>query len=264
MNKKSILRFVGYLMLWGLIIILAASVILLFIGVWHYSESCLNKSYGIPELIYYSTQVIVAFATTAAVIVALFGREIRSYIFKEKVQISLVNGGIKEFLGETANTAKPEAQNYDCSLLITNDGSKEIEDLQMFLLEVKYKSDSGAKYKKLVGFENKTLYWRTPEQVSTFLGIDESKRIPLFKIYPKASCQTPDSSKASDLRMRLIGYQLPAKYYAKGVWYAKYQLRTKRRVLKTFELTVQWNGEWYNRYSEMVDVVNVNIKEICL
>lgn len=262
MNKKSALRFIGHTILWVMIVAIAASVILLFIGVWHYSMYCLNRTYGVPELIYYSTQVIAAFATTAAVLVALFGREIRSSIFREKVQISLVNGGIKELLGDTANTAKPEAQNYDCSLLITNDGSKEIEDLQIFLQEVKYKSDSSSKYKKLVGFENKALYWRTPEQLSTFLGVDESKRIPLFKIYPKASCQTPDSSKASDLRMRLIGYQLPAKYYAKGVWYAKYQIRTKRKLLKTFELTVQWNGEWYNRYSEMVDVVNVNIKEV--
>ena len=259
---RKILRCLGRLFLWLLLISLIASVILLVIGIWYSSDYCINKKYGIPELIYYSTQVIAAISTAVAVIVALFGREIRSSIFKEKVQISLVNGGIKEYLGETANTTKPEAQNYDCSLLITNDCSREIDDLQIFLQEVKFKHESNAKYKKLVSFENKALYWRTPEQLSTFLGVDDSRRIPLFKIYPKASCQTPDSSKASDLRMRLIGYQMPAKYYAKGIWYAKYQIRTKRRVLKSFEITVQWNGEWYNRYSEMVDVVNVNIKEV--
>ena len=262
MTIKNMLRFLGRLLFWALIISLIAAVILLVVGVWSYSNYCMNKEYGVPELIYYSTQIIAAVSTAAAVIVALFGREIRSSIFKEKVQISLVNGGIKEYLGDTANTPKPEAQNYDCSLLISNDCSREIEDLQIFLQEVKFKQDSNAKYKKLVSFENKALYWRTPEQLSTFLGVDESKRIPLFKIYPKASCQTPDSSNTSDLRMRLVGYQMPAKYYTKGIWYAKYQIRTKRRVLKTFEMTVQWNGEWYNRYSEMVDVVNVNIQEI--
>ena len=262
MKSRKVLRYIGRLCLWSLLVSLMASVILFVIGVWYYSDICQSKKYGIPELIYYSTQVIAAISTSAAVIVALFGREIRSSIFREKVQISLVNGGIKEFLGDTANTTRPEAQNYDCSLLISNDCSKEIEDLQIFLKEVKFKNDSSAKYKNLVGFENKALYWRTPEQLSTFLGVDESKRIPLFKIYPKASCQTPDSSNTSDLRMRLIGYQLPAKYHAKGIWYAKYQIRTKRRVLKTFEMTVQWSGEWFNRYSEMADVVNVNIQEI--
>lgn len=261
-NKRIAMRFVGKCALWLLLIILVVLLLALVIGVWKHSTWLLYKEYGIPELVYYSTQVIAVFSTTAAVIVALFGREIRASIFKDKIAISLVNGGIKEYLGDTANTPSPIAQNYDCSLLISNDCSKEIEDLQIFLQEVKYKPDINSKSKNIIGFENKALYWRSPEMLSTFLAVDDSKRMPLFKIYPQASCQTPDSSKASELKMRLIGYQMPPKYHSKGIWQTRYQIRTKRKILKTFEMTVQWTGEWFDRYTEMADVVSVSIKEL--
>lgn len=249
-------------MSWVILIIFFFIMVALIVSMWKYSNWWVKKTYGIPELLYYSTQIIGVFATTAAVIVALFNREIRGYLFKEKVNISLVEGGIREILGDTAGSASPKAQSYDCSLVISNGCSKEVENLQIFLKDVFFRQYKNSKPKNIFSMENNALYWRIPENKSTDLGVDETKRIPLFKIYPAASCQTPDSSKVSELKMRIIGCKIAPKYQKKGIWRIIYQIRTTKIVLKEFELTVEWTGDWYNRKEEMSDCVDVVIKEI--
>ncbi|MBQ0161521.1 MAG: hypothetical protein KBT28_12980 [Bacteroidales bacterium] len=245
-----------------LCIIAILSFCAMFFCVWKYSSIQCHKLYGIPELLYYSTQIIGVFATVAAVIVALFGREIRRYIFREKVKIHLYDGGFREMLGDTINTPTPSAQSYDCSLVIENACSKELEGIQIILNEVSYQPDLNSKLRKIKTHYSKALYWRTVENTSTDIGVEDSKRIPLFKIYPAESCQTPDNSQSSSLSMRIIGVQLTDKNNKKGVWKTQYQIRTKSKILKTFEATVQWNGEWCSRYTEMSENVSINIKEL--
>lgn len=234
----------------------------MFFFVWKYSSKDCHKTYGIPELLYYSTQIIGVFATVAAVVVALFGREIRKLIFREKIRIHLFEGGFREMLGDTVNTSSPSAQSYDCSLVIENACSKELEGIQIILNEISYQPDMNSKFKKIKVHYNKPLYWRSVENTSTDISVEDSKRIPLFKIYPAESCQTPDNSQSSSLSMRVIGVQLTEKNNKKGAWKTQYQIRSKTKILKTFEATVQWNGEWCSRYTEMSENVSINIKEL--
>lgn len=71
------------IMSWVILIIFFFIMVALIVSMWKYSHFWAEKTYGIPELLYYSTQIIGVFATTAAVIVALFNREIRGYLRKK-------------------------------------------------------------------------------------------------------------------------------------------------------------------------------------
>lgn len=230
-----------------------------------WTSSAINHDceYGLPDLIRYTTQIVGSFATFIAVVVALFGKEIRAYIFNEHCKLSLVNDGFTENLGVTKDALNPMAQSYDCTLLIKNDGSKEISDLQIFLKEVHYKYNSTVKkFKPLHKFENKRLYWNVPENLTTQLLLKDKKTMPLFKIYPEDSCQTPDRSVYSSLRMRIIGCTLDEKCSKYGIWRTVYQIQSSERVLETFECIIEWDGKWFNRISEMADCVTAKINRI--
>ena len=233
------------------ICVLAIVVFLVFVSlcffVWYHTNICRSKSYGIPELIYYSVQVVGVLMTTAAVVVALFGKEIRSFFFIEHCKVFLTNGDISENLGETKNSINPQAQSYDCFVSITNDGNRDIADCQVFLKEVWYRNNTDSKFKRINSYENNALYWRTPDTRFIDLHIEETRRIPLFKVYPQDSCQTPDQSIFSFLRMRIIGCNLMEKYSKQGTWKTTYVVRSKEKILSQFELTFQWSGKWYNR-----------------
>ena len=229
---------------------------------WHNTEID-NKTYGLPDLIYYSTQIIISVATLLAVLVALFGNEIKARVFKDHCKVTLVNNGFSENLGNTQNENNPTVQSYDCSLEIYNDGPNELSDLQLFLKEIYFKPDKHSDFRKIASLQNRTIFWANPDNIKTQLLVNDNKIVPIFKIYPDGSCQTPDQSTSSSLNIRIIGYRLDEKYSKKGVWQTKYQLQSNDKILATFECVVEWNGKWCNRYTEMSKCVNaelINIK----
>ena len=252
---KNILIILGVLVAIGLLIVLPIC------WMWRSAPISYSKQYGIPELVYYSSQVVGVLAMMGTVIVAIFGQEIKRWIFGEKCSISLVDGGFVEKLGDTADSAHPEAQHYDCSITLANSGSREIIGCQLFICEVHYRPESGGKFKSVQKLADKALYWRLQEIKSRDLLPGESREFPLFIIYPENSHQTPDNQFSFPLSMRISGARLDDKYTKKGAWIVKYQVRSKERILKSFEIMVQWDGTWHSRITEMEEVVSVNLKE---
>ena len=252
---KSILIILGVL---GVVCLL---VVLPICWMWSSVSISYSKQYGIPELVYYSSQIVGVLVMIGTVTVAIFGQEIKRWFFGEKCSVSLVDGGFVEKLGDTADSAHPEAQHYDCSITLTNSGSREIIGCQLFICEVRYQPESGGKFKSVQKQTDKALYWRLPEIKSRDLLPGESREFPLFIISPANSYQTPDNQISLPLFMRISGVRLEDKYTKKGTWIVKYQVRSKERILKSFEITVKWDGSWHSRLTEMEDVVSVNLKE---
>lgn len=229
--------------------------------IWLHININREMQYGLPELIYYTSQIIVAISTLLAVIVALFGDYLKALIYGEKCEVCLVNDSFTENLAHTEHTTSPEAQSFDCSLKITNSGSREIKDCQILLKEVKYRQEPTRKYKSLKKFDHKPLYWTIPNNISHNLVVDDNLTIPLFKIYPENSCQTPDDSASSPLRIRVIGCQLDNKYTTKsGYWITSYSVQSSSKILCSFDVEVWWDGSWHNRISEMSSSVTAQLK----
>jgi len=245
-----------------ILIIVGLIIVIPIVLTWIFARLEINKSFGIPELLYYSFQILGTFAMSVAVIVAIFGQEVRNLLLVEKCSISLKNGGLAEHLGKSENSSSPEAQYYDCFATIKNTGTRELTDCQFLLQEVHYKKIGDSRYKKIIGFDHRTLYWNFYEEVTTHTLISgDSHTFPLFRIYPQNSCQTPDDEKYSKLRMRIFACNMEERYTEAGCWKIKYQIRTSENILKSFEIIVQWDGTWFNRINEMQDVVSVNYKE---
>lgn len=217
-------------------------------------------SYGMLEWVYYLTQPVGVLATILAVIVALFGKEIRTFFFSEHCNTTLVNSGFYENLGRESNTPNPTAHCYDCNVKLTNNGSRQIEKCELIIKEVFYKPKADSKYKRIFSAEHKALYWdiREVKEISLFIG--ESRTIPLFKIYPESSCQTPDGNNTSQLCMKVIGCVIQEQFIKKGIWKSCYEVRTSSKVLTRFEVVAEWDGIWCNRSTEMDDHVSANLK----
>lgn len=230
-------------------------------SIWYNTSISYSKQYGLPELLYYTSQIIGVLVMSCTVVVAIFGQEIKRWFFGEKCTISLLDGGFNEKLGETAGSTSPEAQHYDCVVSLFNDGNKEITDCQLILKEVQYKETDDAKYKTIHKNVNRPLYWKVQDIKSYTLLAGESCEFTLFIIYPENSRQTPDDQHSSPLCMAISCCRLDEKHSKKGIWNAKYQIRSRDRILKNFEVTVRWDGTWYSRQTEMEEAVLVNIKE---
>lgn len=252
---KNILIILGVLGAIGLLVMLPIC------WMWRSVPISCSKQYGIPELVYYTSQIIGVLAMLCTVIVAIFGQEIKRWIYGEKCSVSIVDGGFVEKLGESADSTNPEAQHYDCSLTLANSGNLEIVGCQLFICEISYKQEVGGKFKSIQKLTDKALYWRIPEIRSYNLLPGESREFPLFIIYPENSHQTPDNQLSYPLSMKISGVKLDEKHSKKGVWNVKYQVRSKERILKSFDVLVQWDGTWHSRLTEMEEVVSVNLQE---
>ena len=219
----------------------------------------INKTYGVPELIYYVSQPIGVLGTFGAIIVAVFGTEIKNLFFSPKCTTNISGDGFEEDLGDSGSTSSPSAQKYKCTLLLKNTGRKELTDLSLVLKEVSY-VDKNGKSKKISRSEN-ILFWQTPEAIKINLRETEEREFIIARIFPEASEGTPDNSNKSPLRFSITGVNLEKKYNKKGEWHIKYSLQTPQKIIKTFEIRLTWSGMWCNRINEMRNEVTSELKE---
>ena len=221
-----------------------------------------DKSYGLLELIYYISQPLGVLGTFIAIIVAIFGTEIKNLFFSPKCKAYIIGEGFEEDLGQTASTSSPSAQMYKCTLVLKNTGRKELTDLALVVKEVSFVNEKG-KSKKISRSEN-TIFWLNPEIKKINLRETEQRDIIIARVWPEASEGTPDNSKKSPLRFSITGINLEQKYNQKGKWIVKYSLQTPHKIIKTFEIRLSWSGKWCSRINEMINEVTSELKEIKL
>lgn len=249
MKSKILILFFGFLL--GLI---TAFVIIDLSA--DYINYCLKPS--LPEYIYYISQLIGVLATSLAVVVALWGKEIKDAIFKPKCVLFLEKDGFVENLGDTAGSSSPKAGFYESILNVKNDGPREISECALFLNTISYKSnESQKKANTILKNAHAHLYWGTKSDKWIGLIAEDTREIPLFRIYPNSAMQTPDGEKTSMKRLSIMGYNIDERYSKQGIWEIGYTLQTKEKVLQKFLLTIKWNGEWFDREQEMGNVLEV-------
>lgn len=227
------------------------------------SDIILEGKCSKPEFIYYLSQILGVFVTFMAVLVAIFGSEIKAMIFRPKCKIVLSNeeDGIIEKLNDSIGNQPIKANLYDCVLKVINIGNKEITNCELIISKIQYKTEERQKhFKDLLSGGYKKIYWYSRDEQSINLPAGENREVNLFRIYP--SMQTPDERGDSPARLSFSGYPLDLKYCQKGVWEVTYKLQTIEKVLSSFNLQISWNGQWCDRLSEMKDEVTVKLKEI--
>lgn len=220
-----------------------------------------EKKYGLLEVVYYTMQCIGCFGTLGAVIVALFGKEIKNRIYSARCKTFIVDGGFAEDLGTTSTSTNPTAQLYRCTLRLENIGNKEINDLQLVIKEAYYAEDNKKK-KNLSGINGVVLYWKNRNVQRINLREKESVEMVVARIYPSASLGTPDQSQKSPLRFSITGLNISNNKNKQGKWIVKYCIQTPSKIVKSFQIEYQWSGKWFARLKEMQNEVKVIINDI--
>ena len=221
-----------------------------------------NQTYGVLEVVYYLVTPIGVLATISAVIVALFGEEMKRLIHREKCSVFLENDNFVEDIYGQDGTTTIESRRYDCSIVIKNIGGKEIEDCSVCLISCKHKEVTSDKWKDLKIKNRIPLYWAIPSRKKETLLVGESKSLLLARINPDGDQSTPDdySSFPSERRLSIMGFSPDKKYRHKGSWEMIYSINTLHNELLKFKLLVSWTGEWRQREKEMNDETTLKLE----
>lgn len=220
-----------------------------------------SKKYGVLETVYYISSPIGTFITFLAVLVAVFGNEFKMWLFREKCDVYIDKDTFAEVVSGSDNIESIEARQYDCNLCIENIGGREIEECGLFLKSVVYRIDNSSKPKNLRVLNQKALYWNRPDITRTNILTNEKKIVPILRIHPSVTTQTPDNLQSSiiPVHISIMGYSLDEKYNRKGIWEIAYCISTPHKVIKEFTVRVSWSGAWKQRQTEMTDEVTVEL-----
>ena len=221
----------------------------------------IKKTHSVLEAVYYVTSPIGVLFTACAVVVAIWGNDIRSFFNKEKCEVEIENGGFVEDVRGIDDDENMSARQYNCNLIVKNSGSKEIENCTIFITKIIYKEEEKSKGKS-IGLANRIpLYWFDPNIKTINILKGEPRIIPILRVYPDSNNQTPDqqNNHAIPRRLSIMGFNIEGKYSKKGIWEISYIVCNAHESLKDFKLIAQWNGEWHRREKEMNECLTVHM-----
>lgn len=201
-----------------------------------------------------------ALGSVSVAILALFRDEIMGWIHPENCDFKLQGvNGFEEKLDENDNS--PVVRYYAGDLLISNVSKREIEGFQIIIKEATYASKTDlSRKKKLRILNNGTMYWGENSIYETTLQSQGECWMPLFRIFPAADMASPDGTNPSKLRLAIMGVKVVEPNVTHCEWAVRYQLRSRRGIIKTVELNVDWDGQWSSRKTEMDNHLKVTLK----
>lgn len=227
---------------------------------WYcFSNTHLEKqsTYDPWQIAYYLFEIIGALGTLMAVIVALAKEAIMKWLYSPVLKASLVDEGITENINNE-NQRVPEANTFECYVNIENHGSLAALGCKAFISDVKF-GKSKANLKTLKNLKNKQLKW-TSIEVDMPIGIPS--KIKLFEIVNPGNIGTPQTDvNEQKSRISFNGCELKASCSEKGIWIIEYFISCKNGEASKFIVTIDWNGEFKSRATDMVEVLKVQIEE---
>ncbi len=227
-----------------------------------------SASYGILEIVYYVLSPIGVLATVFAVIVALFGTDIKRRLKRERCIVSPVADGFEEVIADEDDNDNLEAMRYDFYATIKNIGVGEIEDCSLFLTGGRYKEFENSKAKPLNIKNRVQLYWSGYDKriVRETILPGDFRKMLLLRINPDQKQETPDGDNPiiKDRRLCVIGYSGldNNRFFKKGYWEFDYVLSTPHREIAKFTVFANWSGHWKKREKEMRAETSVTIKQL--
>ena len=253
-NRKKLINIIKPTVLILLGILIGFGIIIL----WYcFSETTLKKeaTYDPWLISNYVFQIIGAIGTIMAVIVALSKEAIMKWLYSPSLRIDLVDNGISENI-PNENQRVPEASSFECYVNIENVGSIAAFGCKVHISDVKHgKSKQNA---KSIKSSYKQLYW-TSQNVDIPIGIPS--KIRLFEIINPNSVGTPSSEQnIKKPSINFNGCNFKKHQTEKGVWIFEYYISCKNGEVKKFKATIEWNGEFKSRATDMADILTVTIE----
>lgn len=226
----------------------------------YYGLKMLNICNSVGSCLNTAISLWAALGTVSVAILALFRDEIMGWIHPENCDFKLQGvNGFEEKLDENDNS--PVVRYYAGDLLISNVSKREIDGFQIIIKEATYASKTDlSRKKKLRILNNGTMHWGENSIYETTLQSQGECWMPLFRIFPAADMASPDGTNSSKLSLRIMGVKDVEASIPQCVWTVRYQLRSRRGIIKTVELNIDWDGQWNSRKTEMNSHLKATLK----
>ncbi len=215
-----------------------------------------NVSYDPWQIANYLFAIIGSIGTLLAVIVALAKEAILKWLYSPCIKISLLDNGITENI-DNENQRVPEASSYGCYAKIENTGSIAALGCKAYVSEIKYGKHTSS-LKALQNIKNKNLHWTSG---AVDIPVNIPSKIKLFDIVNPNSVGTPQDGVDLESTISFNGCELKPSQVKKGVWNVSYYITCKNGDVTKFNVTIDWNGEFKSRATDMSEVLKIQIKE---
>lgn len=220
-----------------------------------------SKTISPGDYYYYSINTIQTVATIAAVIVALFKETILCKLRYPVCKMELIDDGIIEVID--SEQPDPKANAYECFVKINNVGKSAVHGGEIIISQVSHAFRKDHEKKIIRNLTKSRLKW---ESSRVTIPPKNSKEILLFKITSPQNYGTPSALDTqyspTGTFLDFNGMKLAPQVTRRGVWDITFCLNYERGNVKHFMLSIEWDGTWKNRKTEMKEVLKINLKEI--
>lgn len=221
-----------------------------------------DAKYGMWEILYYIAAIITAFGTVGAVFVALFKEKLVRLFTCPKLILSMKDD--KCFSEDVdSEQQNPTSSQYLGILSVNNQGNIVATGCEVLIEKVQYARNREKRLKDITDAESKRkLQW---ESSKVDVPVNIPKQVMLFKIDKPNAYGTPSASSNTQgvqSHLQLNGMKLRDNMSEKGVWELTYYINNLETGHIRFRLTIDWNGEWKARKTEMADVLKVKFETL--
>ena len=228
---------------------------IILIWAWGLQQEIVDR----PLLTYYSASVFGSFATFYTVILALFGHRIKSYLYSEEIEICIDEEGFKEdIINEEATDIQVEK--YHCDLMLKNVGAKPVKRCELRITGITHKINNKTNKPRSI-MPKELSYLKVPICGESKNSILERQSLvtPILSIIPETKAGTPANDTTTPLHLEILGHNLDTQHAFQGVWNIRYVLQTSDKIIKTFDVNLEWTGQWKGRLTEMKNEISIKI-----
>nr|WP_314370514.1 hypothetical protein [uncultured Acinetobacter sp.] len=194
--------------------------------------------------------VISSLVTVLAMIVALFKEDIRGLFIKPKLDLSKDNklNEVTQRLGQN----NVEAMNYHYTTYVQNTGNIPAKEVEVYLTSLKHKKNNEQSYKD-IEIDSIPLTWKNSESKQIMIPRNSRKSLILFQVLPPSNVSTPDQPppNASNQSQIQIGTNKYSVDVETGEWDVVFSIYADNAKPINIHLTINWNGTWESRLTEM-------------
>jgi hypothetical protein len=197
--------------------------------------------------------IISAFITFFALFIALFKDDIREqwkrprilFILPDKHTVEDTNSSLDAESG--AETIK--AKRYLTRIEIQNNGNLPALNCEMYLDKLEF-IPKDTSISQNIECSSAPLGWNGTDSQTIIIPPGGKKLIDILEVTAPEKISTPNSASTNNKSSLIIGTIPNDKDQSKGKWNAKFSLYAQNHNPVSFEIEVEWNGLWKNRFTE--------------
>lgn len=249
------------------IILISIAIILAYcIGLWipieYLKPTIKEEEIGKGEYYRLIISIISAFITFTAVLVALFKDDLREYWKFARINFSIPDNHTIEITNDVSNGQSDEvlqAKKYISRVEIQNTGNLPLLNSEIYLEKLEY-FPKDSTIPQFVECSGSPIKWNGSAVETIIIPPSGKKMVTIVEIFAPEKISTPDSAKENKPAKLIIGNLENKLGDNKGKWHATYTVYAQNHKAKSFVITIEWNGLWKSRLTEMNNYFKIQKK----